>query len=101
VATSTFGRGRAARCAGRVLPVWVIVVMLGSCTAPAPRPARGSPAVPAAHGRLAVSVRLGGEVDGLAAGAGCLWAYVRDTGVLVRVDQRTGQAGVRAQITWP
>src|SRR5262249_36800044 len=87
-----FGRGRPARCAGRVLPVLMIVVMLGSCGAPARHPAGGSSASPATHGRLAVSVRLGGEVDGLAAGGGYLWAYVRDTGVLVRVDQRTGQA---------
>jgi hypothetical protein len=87
-----FGRGRPACCAGRVLPVLMIVVMLGSCGAPAPHPAGGSSAGPATHGRLAVSVRLGGEVDGLAAGGGYLWAYVRDTGVLVRVDQRTGQA---------
>jgi hypothetical protein len=68
------------------------MVMLGSCGAPAPHPARGWSAGPAAHGRLAVSVPLGGEVDGLAVGGGYLWAYVRDTGVLVRVDQRTGQA---------
>jgi streptogramin lyase len=92
VATSTLGRGRPARSAGRVLPVLVIMVMLGSCAAPASHPAGGSSAVPATDGRLAVSVRLGGEVDGLAAGGGYLWAYVRDTGALVRVDQRTGQA---------
>src|SRR5262249_61662126 len=86
-----FGRGRPARCAGRVLPVLMIVVMLGSCGAPAPHPAGGSSASPATHGRLAVSVRLGGEVDGLAAGGGYLWAYVRDTGGLVSVDSRTRQ----------
>jgi len=50
-----------------------------------------SSGVTAAHGPLA-SVRLGGEVDGLVAGGRYLWAYVRDTGVLVRVDQRTGRA---------
>ena len=92
MATSTFGRGRPDRSAGPVLPLLVIMVMLGSCAAPAPHPARGWSAVPAIHSRLAVSVPLGGEVDGLAAGGGYLWAYVRDTGVLVRVDQRTGQA---------
>jgi outer membrane protein assembly factor BamB len=75
-----------------VLPILVIMVMLGSCAAPSPHPARGSSTAPAAHTRLAVSVPLGGEVDGLAAGGGYLWAYARDTGVLVRVDQRTGQA---------
>lgn len=66
------------------------MAMLGSCTAPASHRAVGSPPTPAA--RRLVSVRLGGEVDGLAAGGGYLWAFVRDTGALVRVDQRTGQA---------
>jgi hypothetical protein len=69
----------------------VIMALLGSCAGPAPYPARGSSAGPAARGGPTVSVRLGGEVDGLSAGGGYLWAYVRDTGVLVRVDQRTGQ----------
>jgi hypothetical protein len=78
----------------------VIMVMLGSCAAPAPHPARESSAVPAAHSRPAVSVQLGGEVDGLVAGGGYLWAYVRDTGVLVRVDQRTGQARRFALGAW-
>lgn len=41
--------------------------------------------------RQLISVRLGGEVDGLVAGGGYLWAYVRDTGVLVRVSQRSGE----------
>jgi hypothetical protein len=86
------GGGRPARSAGCVLPLLVIMVMLGSCAAPAPHPARGSSAVPATGSGPAVSVPLGGEVDGLAAGGGYLWAYVRDTGVLVRVDQPTGQA---------
>ena len=87
-----FGRGRPARAAGLALPVLVIMVMLGSCAAPASHPAQGSSAVPASVSGLAVSVPLGGEVDGLAAGGGYLWAYVRDSGVLVRVDQHTGQA---------
>jgi streptogramin lyase len=37
------------------------------------------------------SVPLGGVVDGLAAGGGYLWALVVGSGVLTRVDQRTGQ----------
>jgi streptogramin lyase len=47
-----------------------------------------------------ISVPLGGEVDGLAAGGGYLWAYLRDTGVLVRVDQRTGQVRRFALGAW-
>jgi len=38
-----------------------------------------------------ISIPLGGEVDDLAAGGGYVWAFVRETGALVRVDQRTGQ----------
>jgi outer membrane protein assembly factor BamB len=68
-----------------------IAVMLASCAATAPRQARASSTVPAAR-QLPVSVRLGGEVDGLAAGGGYLWAYLRDTGVVMRVDPRNGQA---------
>jgi len=37
-----------------------------------------------------ISIPLGGEVDDLTAGGSFEWAYVRDTGVLARVDQRTG-----------
>jgi hypothetical protein len=99
MATSMFGRGRLARSARRLRPLLVIVVMLGSCATPAARPAPGSPAAPAAHGPV-ISVPLGGEVDGLAAGGGYLWAYVRDTGVLVRVDQRTGQVRRFALGAW-
>ena len=90
--TSRFGRRRPAQSTGPVLPMLLIMVLLGSCAAPALHPARGPSAVPAAGRPLAVSVPFGGEVDGLAAGGGYLWAYVRDTGVLLRVDQRTGQA---------
>ena len=56
------------------------VVMLGP----------SAPSVIAARGQV-MSIRLGGEVDGLAAGGGFVWAYVRDTGMLVRVSQRNGQ----------
>jgi hypothetical protein len=99
MATSMSGRGPLARSARRLLPLLVIVVMLGSCATPAPRPARGSSTAPATH-RPVISVPLGGEVDGLAAGGGYLWAYVRDTGVLVRVDQRTGQVRRFALGAW-
>jgi hypothetical protein len=69
----------------------MVMVMLASCAAATSRQSRASSTAPAARA-VPVSVRLGGEVDGLAAGGGYLWAYVRDTGVLVRVDQATGQA---------
>lgn len=76
--------------AGTVLTALGVAAMLASCAATAPRQSRASSTVPAAR-PLPFTVRLGGEVDGLTAGGGYLWAYVRDTGVLVRVDQRTGR----------
>jgi len=69
----------------------VIMVLLASCGAPAVHPAPKS-SRPAAAPQPVFTVALDGEVDGLAAGGGYLWVFVRDTGVLVRVDQRTGQA---------
>lgn len=87
-----------ARQALRVPAYLVLVVILGSCTTPS----RHGAAPPARHHARAASasytapsrgliVPLGGEVDGLAAGGGYLWAYARDSGVLTRVNQRTGQ----------
>jgi streptogramin lyase len=51
---------------------------------------RGSPTTRLADIKV-LSMPLGGEADDLAAGGGYVWAYVRDTGKLVRVDQRTGK----------
>lgn len=47
-----------------------------------------------------LSVPLGGEVDDLAVGGDYLWAFARDSGVLVRVDQRTGQVRRFALTAW-
>jgi hypothetical protein len=110
---SLVGRSRPIACPFlQVLAALVIMVVLGSCTAPARHgaaPARYG-AVPVRHraGTLstplalssAFGVRLGGEVDGLAAGGGYLWAFVRNSGTLVRVDQRTGQVRHFALTAW-
>lgn len=76
----------------------MILAVLGSCAAPARQgaaaPTRhraGAASAPSAARIPQLIVPLGGEVDGLAAGGGCLWAFERDSGVLTRVDQRTGQ----------
>ena len=75
----------------RILAALAIVIGLASCAAPGSSHAGPSvPPVIAASGPV-MSIRLGGEVDGLAAGGGFVWAYVRDTGMLVRVSERTGQ----------
>jgi hypothetical protein len=67
------------------------MAVVAACAGPGRQPAgRPSTSVAAAYGPV-LSIRLGGEVDGLAAGGGYVWAYVRDSGLLVRVDQRTGQ----------
>ena len=89
--TARSSRGPAARAAASPLLALAVMAVLGSCAAPAADQAVRSSSVTARHGPL-VSVRLGGEVDGLVAGGRHLWAYLRDTGVLVRVDQRTGRA---------
>lgn len=97
-ASSAGGHGLIAHRVLRVLACVVAMAVLGSCAAPARHPA----AATANHRARAASapsptrgtqllVRLGGEVDGLAAGGNYLWAYVRDSGVLTRVAQRTGQ----------
>lgn len=82
----------------RILVALVITIVLGSCAASARRhttasvrPRTGAVSTPPAPRRPEVSVHLGAEVDGLAADGGYLWAFARDSGVLVRVDQRTGQ----------
>ena len=103
------GDGPLVHPALRVLASLLIMAMLGSCAAPA----RHRSAVPVRHRARAastsfaarspgVSVPLGGEVevDGLAAAGGYLWAYVRDTGVLVRVDQGTGRARQFGLAAW-
>lgn len=94
---------RRKRLAARGAPVWVglliAMVATASCAAPASRPGPSTPA--AAHARLKVtSIPLGGEVDDLAAGGGYVWAFVRDTGVLDRVDQRTGRVQRFALGAW-
>ena len=69
----------------------MIVTGLASCAAPtSSHVGPSAPSVIAARGQV-VSIRLGGEVDGLAAGGGFVWAYARDTGIMVRVSQRNGQ----------
>jgi streptogramin lyase len=88
--------------AGRV-PVWFVVsiamVATGSCAAPAARQGASTP--PAANAGLGeIGIALGGEVDDLAAGGGYVWAFVRDTGVLIRVDQRTGKVRCFALGVW-
>lgn len=96
---SPAGWGRPlARPGLRVLAGLVITAALGSCATSARhhaavpvRPHTGAVSAPPAERGPQVSVQLGGEVDGLAAGGGYLWAFERDPGVLVRVDQRTGQ----------
>jgi len=76
----------------------IVLVATGSCTVRAERQ-DGSSA--AAIARLKVtSIPVGGEVDDLAAGGGYVWAYVRDTGMLVRVDQRTGKVRRIALGSW-
>ncbi len=68
-------------------------------SAPAARQGASPSAV--ANARLKViSIPLGGEVDDLAAGGGYVWAFLRDTGVLIRVDQRTGKVQRFALGVW-
>jgi len=86
-----------------MVPVWfvlsIIMVAAGSCAAPSARQ-RASPSA-ASHARLKViSIPLRGEVDDLAAGGGYVWAFVRDTGVLVRIAQRTGKVQRFALGAW-
>ena len=99
------GGGPIAHPALRVMASLLIMAVLGSCAVPAPHHAAVRHRARAASTSLAprrpeVSVPLGGEVDGLAAGGSYVWAYVRDTGVLVRVDQRTGQVRRFALTAW-
>ncbi|MGN6676954.1 MAG: hypothetical protein ACTHKL_04140, partial [Streptosporangiaceae bacterium] len=69
----------------------VITASLASCAGPGKDLAEPSaPSVIAARSPV-TSIRMGGEVDGLAAGGGSVWGYVRNAGMLVRVDQRTGR----------
>jgi streptogramin lyase len=75
----------------RSLAALVVVAGLASCAAPgSSHVGPSAPSVIAARDQV-MSLRLGGEVDGLAAGGGFVWAYVRDTGMMVRVSQRNGQ----------
>lgn len=105
---SLVGAGRPIACPFRQgLASLVIMAVLGSCAAPASHsaaaPARqpaGTLSTPAAVPGSLGSVRLGGEVDGLAAGGGYLWAFVRDSGTLVQVDQRSGQVQRFALAAW-
>jgi streptogramin lyase len=83
------------------------MAVLGSCAAPArhgagvpTRHRASSRATPRTARRPVVKLPLGGEVDGLALGGGYLWAYVRESGVLTRVDQRTAQARHFALPAW-
>lgn len=92
------GDGPIAHRALRVLASLVIVAVLGSCAVPGRHGAAapihhraGAQPTPAAAPGRGLTVALGGEIDGLAAGGGYLWAYVRDSGALTRVDQRTGR----------
>jgi hypothetical protein len=76
-----------------------IAAMLGSCAAPARHDTRAGSAPDVARA-AGTSIPLGGEVDGLASGGAYLWAFVRDSGVLARVDQRTGQVRHFALMAW-
>lgn len=71
------------------------LAMLSSCAVPASHHAAAQRVPTSATASLArlreLSIPLGGESDGLASSGSYLWAYVRDTGVLTRVDARTGQ----------
>jgi outer membrane protein assembly factor BamB len=80
------------------LSVLLMTAGVGACAAPTARH-NGSPTTAAARLRV-ISIHLGGEVDGLAASSGLTWAYGRDTGILVRVDQRTRALRRFAFDTW-
>jgi hypothetical protein len=88
--------------AGRV-PAWLVLaiamIATGSCAAPAARHG-GSPSAMNRARLKVISIPLGGEVDDLAAGGGYVWAFVRDTGVLIRADQRTGKVQRFALGAW-
>jgi Domain of unknown function (DUF4232) len=95
-------RRRTWLAARRVL-VWLVLsiamVATGSCAAPAA--GMGASPSPVPNARLKViSFPLGGEVDDLAAGGGYVWAFLRDTGALIRVDQGTGRVQRFALGVW-
>ncbi len=77
---------RAARC----LRITMLLAGVAACAGPASHLRPQAPPLAAAR-NPATAIRLGAEVDGLAAADGSVWAYVRDAGVLIRVDQRTSQ----------
>jgi hypothetical protein len=75
------------------------MVATGSCAAPGAE--QGASPSTVVNARLKViTIPLGGEVDDLAAGGGYVWAFLRDAGVLVRVDQRTGNVQRFALGVW-